>query len=244
MEIKRITNFKKTIITSLILLNACAANRYVKDPNDPLEPLNRGISRFNKTIDKLYIKPVSNTYELILPKALRELIHNFFTNIGEIPTTINNLLQAKYSQAIDSTARLVINSTLGIGGLFDVAAKANLKHKHEDFGKTLAVWGYKNSTYLVLPIFGPSTVRDGIGFVANTFLTAPYYFKPKWRNRYEIGYLIDFRSNLQETESFINNIGVDEYKSLKDIYLQHRAYTINDQNYHANNKTLLNEPPE
>ena len=237
-------NIKKiTYSLSIVLLSACATNRYVTNPNDPLEPINRGFYRFNKTIDKLYIKPVSKTYELILPKALRELIHNFFINLGEIPTTINNLLQAKCSQAIDSTARLVINSTLGIGGLFDIAAKNNIHHQPNDFGKTLATWGYKNSMYLMLPILGPSTIRDGIGFVGNTILTAPYYFQPKWRNRYEFAYLTDYRINLQETESFINNMGVDGYQSMKDTYLQNRNFVINDKN-HQNNHPLLAEPPE
>ena len=236
------TNSIKLLLLTT-LLSSCATNKYIKDHTDPLEPLNRGFFKFNKTVDKLYINPVSKTYELVLPKALRELISNFLSNIGEIPTIINSLLQTKYQQALHCTGRFTINSTLGIGGLFDVATKANLPHKQEDFGKTLATWGYKNSTYIVLPILGPSTIRDTVGFAGNTFLTVPYYLSPKWRNRYEAVYVIDKRSNLRQAESFINNIGVDDYKAVKDAFLQNRNYAING-NVISKDQALLNEPPE
>ena len=149
-------------------------------------------------------------------------------------------MQTKYKQAADSTARFTINSTLGVGGLFDIASKAKIKHAKEDFGKTLAVWGYQDSHYLVLPIVGPTTVRDGVGFVGNAFITVPYYLQPKWRNRYEFSYVVNRRSELQETESLITAAGVDEYTLVRDAYLQHREYTISDT---VNNK-MLSEPPE
>lgn len=226
---------------SLICTVGCASNRYVTNKQDPLEPLNRGIYRFNKTVDALYIKPVTKTYDKVLPKELKRLINNFFNNVNEVPTIINSLLQAKFQQASNSTARFVINSTLGIGGLFDVA-ESNTKRSREDFGKTLATWGYKNSNYLVLPILGPSTVRDGIGVVGNLFFNPPYYFKPKWRNRYQVGYLIDRRSSLQEAEKFIVTAGVDEYIMMRDSYLQHRDYTINGKV--KSDAEMLKGPPE
>lgn len=229
-------------VAPLVLLASCSTNKYVTRPEDPLEPLNRGIYKFNKTLDALYIKPTSKIYEKILPLALRKLISNFFNNLNEIPTIANSLLQAKYQQVAESTARFTINSTLGVGGLFDIASKANIKRSKEDFGKTLAVWGYKNSNYLVLPIVGPSTVRDGLGFCGNAFMTVPYYLKPKWRNRYELSYVVNFRTELQETESFISTAGVDEYSLVRDAYLQHREYTISDQS--NTNSKMLSEPPE
>jgi len=236
-----IKHLKISTVISLVLLTGCASNRYVSHANDPLEPLNRGFYKLNKTLDALYIKPASKIYDKVIPETLRKLVSNFFNNVNEIPNIANSLLQAKYKQAIDSTARLTINSTLGIGGLFDVAAKAKLNHQREDFGKTLAVWGYKNSNYLVLPIVGPTTVRDGIGFCGNAVMTVPYYFKPKARNRYEFAYVVNRRSELQETESFMTTAGVDEYVLVRDAYLQHRSYTINDKS--STNKMLL-EPPE
>lgn len=231
------------VTTTIVLLSGCATNRYVTDRNDPLEPLNRGFYKFNKTVDQLYLKPVSRTYELIVPEALRNLIHNFFSNINEIPTIANSLLQAKMQQACTSTARFTINSTLGVGGLFDVATKGNLLRAREDFGTTLAAWGYKDSYYLVLPLLGPSTIRDGIGALGNIFVHPAYYLKPKWRNRYEVGYAIDKRTELKEAESFIDTLGIDGYKSQRDSYLQNRNYKINHKQI-SNNNALLQEPPE
>lgn len=235
-----IKHLKMSAVMAVVLLSACSSNKYVAKPNDPLEPLNRGFYKLNKTIDALYINPTSKIYDKIIPEAIRKLISNFFGNLNEIPTIINSLLQTKYKQAADSTARFTINSTLGVGGLFDIASKAKIKHAKEDFGKTLAVWGYQDSHYLVLPIVGPTTVRDGVGFVGNAFITVPYYLKPKWRNRYEFAYVVNRRSELQETESLITAAGVDEYTLVRDAYLQHREYTISDT---VNNK-MLSEPPE
>lgn len=237
-----IRNYKNFSVISLVFLTACASNKYVSNPHDPLEPFNRGVYKFNKTVDALYIKPASKIYEKVVPEALQKLVSNAFNNINEIPTIINSLLQTKYQQAADSTARLAINSTLGLGGLFDVATTANVKHKKEDFGKTLAVWGYKQSNYLVLPIIGPSTVRDGIGVCGNAFMTAPYYLKPKWRNRYEFAYVVNRRSELKEAESFILTAGIDEYALVRDAYLQNRDYVIGDSN--QSNTKILSEPPE
>lgn len=231
------------ITTTIILLSGCATNRHVTDRNDPLEPLNRGFYRLNKTVDQLYLKPASRTYELIVPEALRKLIHNFFSNLNEIPTIINSVLQAKMKQACTSTARFTINSTLGVGGLFDVATKGNILREREDFGTTLATWGYKNSYYLVLPLLGPSTIRDGIGTLGNMFLTPAYYLKPKWRNRYELSYAIDKRTELEEAASFIDTLGIDGYKAQRDSYLQNRNYKLNNKQT-PNNNSLLNEPPE
>ncbi len=235
-----IKHLKMSAVMAVVFLSACSSNKYVAKPNDPLEPLNRGFYKLNKTIDALYINPTSKIYDKIIPEAIRKLISNFFGNLNEIPTIINSLLQTKYKQAADSTARFTINSTLGVGGLFDIASKAKIKHAKEDFGKTLAVWGYQDSHYLVLPIVGPTTVRDGVGFVGNAFITVPYYLKPKWRNRYEFSYVVNRRSELQETESLITAAGVDEYTLVRDAYLQHREYTISDT---VNNK-MLSEPPE
>lgn len=237
------TNKTLFLTTITILLSGCTTNRHVTDHNDPLEPLNRGFYRFNKSIDALYLKPVSRTYELVVPEALRTLVHNFFSNISEIPTIINSVLQAKMKQACTSTARFTINSTLGVGGLFDVATKGNILRAKEDFGTTLATWGYKDSHYLVLPLLGPSTIRDGVGALGNLFLTPAYYLKPKWRNSYEVAYTIDKRTELKEAESFIDNLGIDGYKAQRDSYLQNRNYKINNKQA-SNSNALLHEPPE
>ena len=229
------------LLTSCLI--GCASNRYVANKDDPLEPMNRGFYRANKVVDSLYIKPVSKFYEKLLPAALRKLISNFFSNVNEVPTIANSILQGKSQQATDSLARLTINTTLGIGGLFDVAEKANIKRYKTDLGETLYCWGYKNSTYLVLPIFGPSTVRDGIGLVGNGFLSPAYYLEPKWRNRYEVAYLINRRVELQDTESLVKSAGVDGYVLVRNAYLQHRNYVMTDDPEKINAE-MLSEPPQ
>jgi phospholipid-binding lipoprotein MlaA len=224
---------------NLLFISSCSSNRYVTNPNDPFEPMNRSFYQLNKVVDALYIKPAAKLYEICIPNMLRNKVTNFLNNLNEVPTIINSLLQNKCKQAIDSTARFTINSTLGIGGLFDIASK-NIPRTKEDFGKTLAVWGYKNSHYLVLPIIGPSTVRDSIGFGVNTFMSVPYYLKPKWRNRYVAANTISRRSQLAETELFIDNLSIDEYTLLKEAYLQNREYSIYGLKDQDN---MLSDPP-
>jgi phospholipid-binding lipoprotein MlaA len=239
------TNSKTLTIIAIVViwLTGCASNRYVTNKDDPFEPMNRGFYKFNKTADALYVKPISKFYEKLLPSALRKLISNFFNNVNEVPTIANSVLQGKGKQASDSLARLTINTTLGIGGLFDVAKLANIERHKEDLGQTLAIWGYKNSSYIVLPIFGPSTIRDGIGLVGNAFLSPPYYLKPKWRNRYEASYFVNRRVELQETESLVTTVGVDEYSLVRNSYLQHRGYVIADEPEQMPTD-MLEEPPQ
>lgn len=226
-------------LLSLFLMSSCSSNRYVTNPSDPYEPMNRTFYQFNKTVDALYIKPIAKLYENVIPSIIRSKVSNFLNNLNEVPTIANSLLQNKCKQAVDSTARFTINSTLGIGGLFDVASK-QIPRVKQDFGKTLAVWGYKNTNYLVLPIIGPSTVRDTIGFGINTFMSVPSYLKPRWRNRYLIANSIVRRSELGETELFIDNLGVDGYTLLKEAYLQNREYSIYGNNAEDN---MLADPP-
>ncbi len=224
------------------IFTSCASNKHLHNPKDPFEPINRGVYQFNKTLDALYINPINQVYIKTIPQPLKQLVGNFFNNILEIPTIINNLLQLKFEQARNSTARFIINTTLGIGGLFDMADKANLKSKKEDLGNTLYNWGYINSNFVMLPIIGPSTVRDSIGLIGNTFISVPYYFKPKWRNRYQGSYMIHRRSELEELQSLLKTVGVDEYAMLRDSYLQNRDYQLNLKN--KDQSIQLDAPPE
>jgi phospholipid-binding lipoprotein MlaA len=182
-----------------------------------------------------------------MPTKLKKIVTNFFANLDEIPSLINNLLQGKLKAASDNTARFVVNTTLGVGGLFDVATHGNIPARREDFGKTLAVWGYKSSNYLVLPILGPSTVRDGIGTVATNYMSIPTYLEPRTRNRYFAARFVHRRDELKETEQFIHSAGVDEYALVRNAYLQRRQYVIENSNNadSADDKNpILEDPPE
>lgn len=219
-----------SVLCLVMLLTACTStNKKNFNNQDPLEPFNRGMYKLNKTLDCLYINPVVKVYTNIFPYKLRKLVTNFFNNIGEIPVMVNRILQAKMPQFIDSAARFTINSTLGVGGLFDVASNSSrLKIQKTDFGVTLYKFGYRESMYLYLPIIGPTTVRDGVGLFANSFVSATRYLKPKWRNRYLASYFIQRKSELSEVNTFIDTMGVDEYLFVKDAYLQNRQYVFNE----------------
>jgi phospholipid-binding lipoprotein MlaA len=147
------------IILTAAALTACATN----NPADPLEPMNRGIYKFNNAVDKAVIKPVARGYKAVVPTVGRIMISNFFSNLDDINVTANDLLQLKLVQGFSDGIRFFVNSTLGVFGLIDVASVGDLKKHHEDFGQTLGYWGVGNGPYLVLPILGPSTLRDGVG---------------------------------------------------------------------------------
>ena len=230
----------KMFLIFFICFSCCA-----KSKDDPLEPLNRGIYRFNRVIDAMYLKPISRTYSGIMPYPIKVSASNFLRNVGGIPTVSNQILQGKASYAANDIARVLINSTLGIFGLFDVATPMGLPYHKEDFGQTLIRWGYKRSTYLMLPILGPSTVRDGIGLAVNSFISVPYYIKPKWRNRYFALFMLDKRADLKEAEDLLEAAGVDEYTMVRNAYFQRRQYVANDQLVtETYDDEYLGEPPD
>lgn len=211
--------------------------------NDKLEPINRGIYKFNRTFDAMYIKPIAQTYSKTFPSPVKTSINNFVNNIGEIPTTANSILQGNAKAAGNGITRFVINSSLGILGLFDVATSIGIKAQKEDLGQTLGKWGYTESTYLVLPILGPSTFRDTLGLVGDDFMSIPHYLKPKWRNRYSVMHAVNKRSNLISTEDVLDVAGVDEYVFVKNAYLQNRAYKITGKDESPTNDDLVLEGP-
>lgn len=239
-------NLKSTFKLSLsvtmaaVVLSGCHKRT---DEKDTFEPFNRTVYSTNRVIDALYIRPISKVYSNVVPKPYKGAIGNFINNLGEVPTMANEILQGKPHKFSNSTARLLINSTLGMFGLFDVASQMGIPRHKEDFGQTLAHWGYKNSAYLVLPILGPSTVRDSIGIFVNRYMTVENYFEPKWRNRYYGTTLVHRRTELQEVEGIVGSAGVDEYSLVKNGYLQRRNFNINDGNGVTNN-SYLDEPPE
>lgn len=201
---------------------------YYVNPKDPYEKFNRSMYRFNDIMDQLILKPTATFYNKVVPKPLNKGIANFFSNINNVPTVLNDALQGNIYQATSDSWRLAINSTIGILGFFDFAADMGLEPNSEDFGLTLARWGWTNSNYLVLPFFGPSTVRDGVGIPINYYFLSVYpYIKPV-RTRYEIYALgiISRRADLLHFQSVFENAAVDKYSFLRDAYLQRRAYLI------------------
>ena len=203
------------------------------DVADPLESFNRGMFIFNDKIDKIILKPIATVYNAILPKPLNQGIHNFFNNIGNLPTIANDLLQFNFYQAANDIWRLMINSTIGILGLFDIAERMHLYPYSNDFGLTLATWGYRHSNYLVLPFFGPSTIRDGIGLPVDYFAFSIYPHIYPSSTRYAVYFLgvVDRRAQLLQFQSVLEEAALDEYIFIRNAYTQRRAFQM-EQNQH------------
>ncbi|HEX7966166.1 MAG TPA: VacJ family lipoprotein [Gammaproteobacteria bacterium] len=212
------------------LLGGCAGAppERVTQTQDPWEGFNRKVYAFNDALDKNVARPVARTYVRAVPGPARSGVHNVVSNLVEPVTVVNDALQGKLKQTLQDLGRFVINSTVGILGWFDVAKHVGLPHHDEDFGQTLATWGVSSGPYLVLPVIGPSTVRDAGGRVADIYTDPPRHdLKPRWRNAELVVYGIDTRAGLMETNETLDN-SYDPYAFMRDAYLQNRRFKIYD----------------
>lgn len=212
---------------------------------DPYEKFNRAMFTLNDKLDIYLMKPVAEVYNAIVPIPLNKGIHNFFNNLGEVPTIINDLLQFNLYQMSKDVARLSINSTMGIGGLFDMATRMNLPYFQNDFGLTLAHWGYKNSNYLVLPVLGSNTIRDGlIGMPVDYFEFTVYpCIKPQsTRFGLLVLFMVDHRANLLQFDPVLEEVAIDRYVFMRNAYMQHRSFQI-EQIKHLGFKDRNNNAP-
>jgi phospholipid-binding lipoprotein MlaA len=215
-------------LAGVLLLTGCAT---ATDPRDPLEPVNRGIYHFNDAVDKTLVKPVAQGYKAVLPEIVRTGVTNFFSNIDDLRTAINNLLQFKFERAVSDVGRIVANTTFGIGGLFDVATGWGMEKHDEDFGQTLGYWGVGDGPFLMLPLLGPSNVRDLVG-IATYFSYEPVWNIDHVPTRNTLGSLrfIDRRARLLDAEKVLDEAALDPYIFLRDAYIQHRRSEIYDGN--------------
>jgi len=226
MKIKSTKQFL-IVLTCAFLLSACATSGPVSDPeNDPWEHYNRSIHKFNTGFDKVLFKPLASGYRSITPEPIRQGIGNFLNNLAYPNTVFNLLLQGEFRNALTGAGRFLMNSTLGILGIFDVASEADIPLHDEDFGQTLAVWGWDSSRYFVLPIFGPSTVRDGIGRLGNRYLDPVTYLASE-ENIWTPWVLdkLHVRIRLMNQEELIKS-SYDPYIFIRDAWLQNREFKI------------------
>lgn len=242
-----------TLRLSLLALCLLCSPMYASDAHtaestatsDPLESFNRFSHGFNHQLDMIIFKPVAQVYRVIVPPFLRKGVSHFFRNVGEVPTIVNGVLQGKVAQATSDVGRLLLNTTVGVGGVFDVATPIGLEKHHEDFGLTLARWGWKESSYLELPVLGPSTIRDGLGFIPNYFTTVWPYAFDHLADRYTYPIfalnLIDKRSNLLKTDKVVETVSLDRYIVVRNAYLQKRANLIDGQSNDSLEDTSLND---
>jgi phospholipid-binding lipoprotein MlaA len=218
------------IIITAVALTGCASSR-AGNPADPFEPINRGIYKFNDTVDKAVIKPVARGYKAVIPAVGRIMVSNFFSNLDDVDVTANDLLQFKLVQGFSDGTRFVVNSTLGVFGLIDVASTGGLKKHDEDFGQTMGKWGIGNGPYLVLPILGPSTLRDTIGLYGDGYASPIYQMKNmQARNQAYLLRGINRRAQFLDQEKVLDEAMIDPYQFLRDAYLLRRKSLIYDGN--------------
>ena len=211
-----------TICCSL-LLAGCATP---ENQGDPLEGLNRQVYRFNSAVDKAALKPLAQGYAVVVPRPARTGVHNFFSNIGDVFVSLNNLLQGHPNQTASDIGRMVINSTVGVVGLVDVASKMGLEKHDADFGQTLGKWGLGPGPYLVLPFFGSTTLRDSADIVANTALYQHISPEASTRDKIIPVRILDTRAQLLGVDSLLESSGPDEYAFVRSTYLQGRQNKI------------------
>jgi phospholipid-binding lipoprotein MlaA len=199
------------------------------NPNDPYEGFNRAMFSVHEVVDQYAAKPAAQAYDAATPLPVKAAVGNFFANVGDLWVGVNNALQGKPADAGNDLARLLINSTVGIFGLFDVASELGLEQHEEDFGQTLAVWGVGDGGYVFLPILGPRTLRDTVALGADYFADPTSYIDPvSVRNSTTALHFVDIRADLLPTDTIINEAALDKYSYIRDAYLQRRRNLIYD----------------
>lgn len=213
-----------------LFLGGCATvNEAQRDPRDPYEDFNRAMHSFNEELDKAILKPLAKGYRAITPTPVDNGITNFFSNLDDVVSAINNLLQFKLTRAVSDVGRVLINSTLGILGFMDVASNMNLPKYGEDFGQTLGAWGVGPGPYIVLPVFGPSTGRDTIGLVVDWYTDPVTYLEPDDHRRWVKALrVVDTRADLLGASRILDQAALDPYEFTRDAFLQKRQYDIYD----------------
>lgn len=218
------------LVLVLAALVGCASAP-ATDPRDPLESFNRGVYRFNDTVDVAVIKPVATAYQEVLPAPVRRGVRNFFSNLQDLWSGVNNALQFKGEQSGNSFARFGVNTFMGLGGILDIASELQIERHTKDFGHTLGYWGVVPGPYLVLPLLGPSTLRDTLALPvdAQGNLVSGIEHIPT-RNSLTALRLIDTRASLLGASAMLEEAALDKYTFTRDSYLQRRRSSIYDGN--------------
>jgi phospholipid-binding lipoprotein MlaA len=210
------------------LLQGCASAPGA-NPRDPWEPFNRSVFRFNEGVDEAVVKPVAIAYQSLFPELMRRGVDNFFSNISDVRSLVNNVLQVKPEQSAEMFFRVGVNTTLGLGGLLDVATELRIPRHREDFGQTLGYWGFSSGPYLVLPIMGPSTVRDALAFPVDSAADPVSTLSDvPTRNALSVLRVVDLRASLLSAGKFLDDAALDKYSFTRDAYLQRRRSLIGE----------------
>lgn len=230
--------FPRVVATlALAAVAGCATappgvDRHTAGPKDPYEPFNRKVFAFNDTLDTYALKPAATAYTKVVPSPIRTGVHNFFGNFSDAWSAVNQLLQGKPADAGSMTLRVLTNTTIGIGGLFDPATSLGLERKSEDLGQTLGVWGLEPGPYLVLPLFGSSDIRDAVALPADTYVSPALLVAPKYWKEVAVDAVgvIDTRAGLLGASQMLDELAFDRYTFMRDAYITRRRSLVYDGN--------------
>ena len=222
-------------------LSACATN----NPRDPLEPFNRTMFKFNDAVDQAALKPAATVYKRATPSFVQTGVNNFFGNLADVWTGLNNLMQGKGEAGMSDLTRVSLNSTFGLLGLLDIASEAGLKKHNEDFGQTLGYWGVPSGPYLMLPILGPSTVRDTAGLPVDIAADPWGYTTPvSSRNVGTALRVVDQRATILDASNLMEEAALDRYEFIRDGFLQRRKGQVFDGESSRKNMNDKDAPPD
>ena len=226
------TIYQRGAVVVCLLLSACATPKAERSaPRDPYENLNRKVFVVNQVFDQVLLKPVARGYSNYAPNFIQDTVGNFFGNLADVWTAVNNFLQGKPREGIQDTGRVAVNTVFGVAGLADVATKLGFPKHQEDFGQTLGVWGVKPGPYVMLPLFGPSTMRDAVAKPLDLYAD-PLNLSTRADVEYSLRAmrLVDDRARLLPTTDMIEKVALDPYQFVRDAHFQRREAKVNDAN--------------
>jgi len=217
-------------LATAALLAGCAQTPANPDPRDPWEGFNRGVYQFNDKVDRAVLKPVAKAYTYVTPTPVRDCVHNIFSNVSDLWAATNSFLQGRGHDFVNTLGRFLLNTTMGVGGCFDIASANGARKIPNDFGTTLGVWGVGQGPYLVLPILGASTVRDGVGLIGdwngNQLATVGRIENIPLRNSLWGLEAVDYRASMLDVTDTVDRVALDPYSFVRDAYLQRRAAMV------------------
>jgi phospholipid-binding lipoprotein MlaA len=216
--------------SAMVLMAGCATGPNA-NPADPLEPLNRQVARFNDTVDDAVLRPVATVYQKALPSPIRTGVNNFFSNLTDVWSFANSVAQLKLQDSAQTFMRVNVNTLFGLGGILDVASEMGIDRHYEDFGQTLGRWGMPSGPYLVLPLLGPSTVRDAAALIVDVNGDPVNYINdiPVRNSMYALR-LVDIRSRLLRVSALLDDAALDRYSFTRDAFLARRRNEVHDGN--------------
>lgn len=224
--LKRLAKPAVAIMASVCIMTGCAT----KNPNDPFENYNRVMFNVNEAFDHTAFKPLAMLYDTVMPDFAQTMVTNFFGNINDVWYAFNNLLQGEGDKGLTDVARVMVNSLFGLGGVIDVASNLNMPKHRADFGQTLGVWGMEAGPYVVLPLIGPSTLRDTIALPAEWYGDAwSYVDNVRLRNAGLIVRAVNYRAALLDASSLVDDASLDKYEFMRDAYLQRRYRQVHGE---------------